>query len=1185
MTLSKEARDAIARAVQRLRALFEEEFGQQATGRFGLHTERRTATEEPSPAADHPGAPLRLWVEPLEALSLTPSQVVQRNELVGTIAYLLRQGLDCGESIARIIREAAFTATNQLLAVRVAEAVGILPEVTAQGRQSSGYRDIVRDLFPLLAQQEDEGLWTYIQVCGDELGSTVPLLFDRRLPTSAFVPSRTGIDNAIAIINEPDIASAWSEPEALGWAYQFFNREYERQEMRAASGAPRNSQELAVRNQFFTPRFVVDWLVQNTLGRRLLEAGYDLDLPLLVGEPGSPAPLGLAEVRVLDPAVGSGHFLLGCYDLLEQAWQTQGLSPAQAASRILRSLHGIEIDPRASQVAQVVLVLRARRAAPDADLDPPVITTARPLPAATDTRREVFARLSQNARDLAEELDNALSDAPILGSLLKVEQRLAAVLERALTSPRLVGRNEPEVTASSLERELLDAVDELTHRADASPGARLFAADARDAIRFVELCQQRYDVVLMNPPFGDPIPETKDYLKAAYGTSAVDMYAAFVHRGIDLLQDDGYLGAITSRTGFFLTTFKDWRGKLVLPRIRGLIDLGIGVMHDAMVEAAAYILSARPHQGEASFLRLLDEPDKASAVYEGEDEPFNRQPDDFGHIPGSPAAYWLSPQLLRVFQEHRTLKATSGIDVKQGLATADDFRFVRLWWEVPAEEVGPRRRWVPFAKGGEYAPYYADLHLVVEWEEEGARIKRHVADRYPYLKGKWEWVVKHTDYYFRPGLTWSRRSQKGFSVRPVPTGAIFADKGPMVFMPSDAAEDLDRLMAYLNSSLAAALLEAMVAFGSYEVGAVERLPNIDPAGEAGALASELTRIRMAEGERVETDHVFLSPWASTGDEAERASKMSLQVDEASTRAVGEEGIAVPLSSMYPTRWFEEDYDQPETPTAHQELSYLLGVALGRWDVRIVTGAIDPPPRPGPYRPLPPASRGMLVDANGLPTSHTPADYPLDLPTDRLLHDEPGHSRDVVVAVEKVAALIEQGPELATRHVRDLRERLRGRFFADHLSNYSASRRYAPIYWYLAVPSGEWGLWLYAPALSREMLFAIAGAARDKLRRLREQAQQLRNRYVHTTERSAIERVEKVEILMGEAEQFADRADRVAQSGWQPDLNDGLILCAAPLEPLFADEGWRKRVAQYRRDLEKNRYRWATVQRQFFGRGT
>lgn len=126
--------------------------------------------------------------------------------------------------------------------------------------------------------------------------------------------------------------------------------------------------------------------------------------------------------------------------------------------------------------------------------------------------------------------------------------------------------------------------------------------------------------------------------------------------------------------------------------------------------------------------------------------------------------------------------------------------------------------------------------------------------------------------------------------------------------------------------------------------------------------------------------------------------------------------------------------------------------------------------------------------------------------------------------------------------------------------------------------------MYAPALSRETLFVIVGAARDKLRRLYEHAVQLRDRHRDSADRDAIERIEQVESLAGEVEQFMEHADKVAQSGWQPDFNDGLVLCAAPLEPLFAEDVWRRQVAQYRKDLEENRYPWATVQRDFFGDG-
>jgi hypothetical protein len=294
----------------------------------------------------------------------------------------------------------------------------------------------------------------------------------------------------------------------------------------------------------------------------------------------------------------------------------------------------------------------------------------------------------------------------------------------------------------------------------------------------------------------------------------------------------------------------------------------------------------------------------------------------------------------------------------------------------------------------------------------------------------------------------------------------------------------------------------------------------------------------------------------------------------------------PLSVVYPSRWLEDEYRLRDTPTAHDEISYLLGVALGRWDLRMGLGLMNPGPLPTPYEPLPPAARGMLVTPEGLPGIGVPDDYPIQIPSDRMLHDEHGHPRDVVKSLATIADFLRSGDhprELRfPDEVRDLRQHLRQSFYQNHLRRYSASHRYAPIYWYLSIPSREWGLWIYAPALSREMLFAIASAARDKQRRLSEQVRQLRDQLDGGANRDAVKRLELSETVMIEVEAFAERAEHVAQSGWEPDLNDGLILCAAPLEMLFADEGWRGRVASVRKDMENGNYPWASVQGIFFG---
>jgi hypothetical protein len=406
----------------------------------------------------------------------------------------------------------------------------------------------------------------------------------------------------------------------------------------------------------------------------------------------------------------------------------------------------------------------------------------------------------------------------------------------------------------------------------------------------------------------------------------------------------------------------------------------------------------------------------------------------------------------------------------------------------------------------------------------------------------------------------------------------------MVFVAGDSAELLIRIMAFLNSGTAAAAIESMVAFGSYEVGTIARLPAMDPGPAVENPATKILDARRAEAERQETNHLFVSPWAGSPSNRSNLVKCSQQIDELVSEAVGNEGPVVPLSSTYPTKWFAEDFESVPEPGIHEEISYLVGLAFGRWNVRYATGEVEPPPIPGPFEPLPRFSRGMLLGGGGYPVMTAPHDYPLRLPSDGLLHDDLGHPADILAALERAAVVLNQSAKpLLKSEIQTLRGHLRDRFFAAHLSQYSASRRYGPIYWQLTVPSKRWGLWLYAPALSREILFATARAAHEKLALLNDTITQVRNRATGDTDRESRQRAESLEELVAEIEKFAAIADGVAQSGWEPDLNDGLVLNAAPLEALFIDRTWRTQISTHRKALQEGKYSWATVQNQFYGR--
>ena len=502
--LDQEARTALERFVQRARQILEGDLSREAEGRLGIHI------------AD--GA-----VEDEAGLHLDPSGLAARRDIVEILDFLRREERSGADAVARLIREAAFTHLNRLLAIRIAEAIDLLPESLAKGATSAGFRELL-EVAPLLAHESAGGYWRYLQLCGDELAADLPQLFDPRNPLLELAPTPAALGELVEMIGSADLRHVWDAPDALGWTYQFFNSGDERRAMREESASPRNSRELAVRNQFFTPRYVVDFLVHNSLGRRLLEAdptsGLADYLPLLLDPPTEQgAPLALDDVRVLDPACGSGHFLLGAYDVLERAWELQGVKPSDSARKIVASLWGIDIDSRCSQVAAVAVILRARRHCKTDVLPVPNIITARALPEPTEGWDTLLDALPHDRRQLVTSIRDALDRAPVLGPLLKVEGLLATEIRS-----HVVGADDDASTlfgASGIandafgraESDVLAVLQRVADNATSGPADRLFAAEAQDAIRFVEAMRHRYDTCLMNPPFGLGVNAAEPYLR------------------------------------------------------------------------------------------------------------------------------------------------------------------------------------------------------------------------------------------------------------------------------------------------------------------------------------------------------------------------------------------------------------------------------------------------------------------------------------------------------------------------------------------------------------------------------------------------------------------------------------------------------------------------------------------------
>ena len=605
--MDKETRNKIQRATQDARRLLEAEYAEQLEGTYDILPDGTMAPE--------PGS------------HLSPAERLLRARLVAAIEHKRARGRTAAEAGNAYLREAAFTTLNRFVALKMLEARELVQQCISRGEQSSGFKEF-SGLAPGLAALPDHGYRLYIESLFDEIGREVRVLFDRRDPASLLWPRRQALLDLLDVLNREEIVEVWGEDETIGWVYQYFNGENERRAMREQSQAPRNSRELAVRNQFFTPRYVVQFLTDNTLGRTWVQmrggdtALKDLDYLVTEQAEGSRPKKDPRDLKILDPACGSGHFLLYAFDLLltiyEEGWQDRDAPQSEVTGTALRddypeldalrravpglilrhNLHGIDIDPRAAQVAALALWMRAQRAYADFGVPrgkrPPVgrtnIVVAEPMPGDAELRRELLDALDPSTAKVVDAVFKKMELAGELGSLLKIEEEIQDAIQEAYGSSGDLFRKTDEETWREAEAQVLPALQSVAE--GSGYGGRLFAGDAARGFAFIDLCGKKYDVVLMNPPFGSGSTMAKKVFEAAYPRTKNDVYAAFVERGIQLLHPRAMLGAITSRTGFFLSSFQKWREEIILKEAPPVVfaDLGHGVMDAAMVEAAAYCL-------------------------------------------------------------------------------------------------------------------------------------------------------------------------------------------------------------------------------------------------------------------------------------------------------------------------------------------------------------------------------------------------------------------------------------------------------------------------------------------------------------------------------------------------------------------------------------------------------------------
>jgi hypothetical protein len=598
------------------------------------------------------------------------------------------------------------------------------------------------------------------------------------------------------------------------------------------------------------------------------------------------------------------------------------------------------------------------------------------------------------------------------------------------------------------------------------------------------------------------------------------------------------------------------------------------------------------------------------AVQTGAQSRFDADVSTFSQVPRSPFAYWVSDEVRECFAAHPQFTSL-GRAAKQGLATADDFRFVRLCSEVSS--IDRNVIWIPFAKGGTHSQVYTDVHLVLRWENQGAMAKAWAGTLYG--GSHWSRILKNIDFFLRPGLTWPLRTQGGLSFRVMPRGCIFGHKGPAAFVAEDDSKELLALAAIANSRPFTSLVEMQMAFGSYEVGVIQRtpVPELDQAATSllSKLAERIWSQKRQLDSRTENSHAFSLPallqvsgvgftsraeaWANQATIVQaELDALSNEIDGHAYRLYGisaedrqriEQGFGIAPETdeaeSADTEVSSEDVAEVDAaPMVASLLSWALGVAFGRFDVRLASGDRPAPPEPEPFDPLPVCSSGMLTGDDCLPLSQPPAGYPLAFPADGLLVDDPGHPQDLISAVRSVFEVVFDDADARWKEAAELlgttelRSWFASEFFGPHIKRYSKSRRKAPIYWQFATPSGSYSIWLYIHRATADSLFRVLELVSQKLRHEEGKHAALLQDAGTSPSPSQRRELEQQESFLSELSGLKAEVTRVVPL-WRPGLVDGVLLNFAPLWRLVPQlSSWQTECRNAWDNLVRGDFDWA-----------
>lgn len=679
----------------------------------------------------------------------------------------------------------------------------------------------------------------------NELGKIIPQMFERISDyTELLLPDNLLEDGSVIRKMVEDIEeSDWlEEVEIIGWMYQYYISEKKDEVFAALKKNVKITKEnIPAATQLFTPKWIVKYMVENSLGRLWLEGHPNEELqkewkyyleetnqePKVEEElkkiREEQAKLKPEDIKVLDPCMGSGHILVYAFDVLYEIYKTAGYSEREISRLILQNnLYGLDIDDRAAQLASFALIMKARHynrrlfreiEREHLELNLCSIQESNVVNKGTI---DYFSNGDKALRHDVEYLVNAFVDAKEYGSILEVEkvnfdalkQRLKRIKDFKVQDNHQINSFENEYRNVILERLPI-------------------------LIKQAEIMRKKYDVCITNPPYmgqknmNDCL---KNVINKKYNNVKSDLFSVYIERNYIYTKESGYLAFMTPFVWMFLSSYYELREKILESKtIQSLIQLEYSGFEGATVPVCTFVLKNKKYNTKSDFIRLSDfkgaknQPIKVlEAIKNDVDYRYFIDSDNLKKIPSMPIAYWLSNEFISIFSNNNVLSSIS--DAKFGMSTADNDRFVRRWSEIQYDKLSlpykgektislVNKKWFPYNNGGAFRRWYGNNEDVVNWGYDGKEIKEFKRA-----------VIRNQQYYFRNGLTWTSISSSKLSVRTFDNGFIFSSAGFCLYSDDWRKNYIN---AFMNSKVGMELLKVLAPTLNFNVGDISNLPIID----------------------------------------------------------------------------------------------------------------------------------------------------------------------------------------------------------------------------------------------------------------------------------------------------------------------------------------------------------------------